>query len=584
LFSHKLISALKKKTTKKPMKMGRFEGFYLSGVLNSFLLFCNGGTTSRYVSRLEATADMPLDSDVFHVERSTAYQPWIWTVGSHELDFAPQIGETTPFKPFKHRYRTLHRSSGSTEQVWYSIKRGPAYIIVPASYSAYGKYTPEYMWLEQEFPKVNRTETPWLIVLLHSPWYNSYVYHYMEGETMRVMYEPWFIKNKILFLRVTSIAMKDQMTEPQPKYSAFREASFGHAIFSIKNRTHAYYGWHRNQDGCAVDEIMAAEHHVYLAVVEKKFRSCTIAGREEEMRRNEKSGLQRWKKRRAAKSKIISGDSLIIQTKPKRLINDTHLTPRRFSLTIKGKQKKFSIMANSSVLLGYLKTETVSRLVHRCNQNFRLSDLLLTVRYSDSTNLDVQNEPDSHIPEERFGDHDSLLGPDNTNTHLLVCLTHKRSLFRRNLKVVIASSINPKMVGVLLCHGGTTTSYVRRLEATADIPLDSDVFHVPPGCNAPQQVHITQEDLEGKAVIVTQKARGSNTVLYWKKHSKKMLKSHGKSKTYKFYNYTSGHIHHCTISNLEYYYMVGVGQTERKLWFLTPPKPGPDIPYTFGLI
>ncbi|KAL0670110.1 hypothetical protein Bca4012_032814 [Brassica carinata] len=65
-------------------------------------------------------------------------------------------------------------------------------------------------------------------------------------------------------------------------------------------------------------------------------------------------------------------------------------------------------------------TETVSRLVHRCNQNFRLSDLLLTVRYSDSTNLDVLNEPDSHIPEERFGDHDSLLGPANTNTHLLV--------------------------------------------------------------------------------------------------------------------------------------------------------------------
>ncbi|CAK9142056.1 unnamed protein product [Ilex paraguariensis] len=42
------------------------------------------------------------------------------------------------------------------------------------------------------------------------------------------------------------------MTEPQPKYSAFREASFGHAIFDIKNRTHAYYSWHRNQDGYAV--------------------------------------------------------------------------------------------------------------------------------------------------------------------------------------------------------------------------------------------------------------------------------------------------------------------------------------------
>lgn len=42
------------------------------------------------------------------------------------------------------------------------------------------------------------------------------------------------------------------MTEPQPDYSAFREASFGHATFDIKNRTHAYYAWHRNQDGYSV--------------------------------------------------------------------------------------------------------------------------------------------------------------------------------------------------------------------------------------------------------------------------------------------------------------------------------------------
>ncbi|KAL9414809.1 hypothetical protein AB3S75_043134 [Citrus x aurantiifolia] len=43
------------------------------------------------------------------------------------------------------------------------------------------------------------------------------------------------------------------MTEPQPAYSAYREASFGHAIFEIKNRTHAYHGWNRNQDGYAVE-------------------------------------------------------------------------------------------------------------------------------------------------------------------------------------------------------------------------------------------------------------------------------------------------------------------------------------------
>ncbi|OWM80294.1 hypothetical protein CDL15_Pgr019574 [Punica granatum] len=39
------------------------------------------------------------------------------------------------------------------------------------------------------------------------------------------------------------------MTEPQPSYSAYQEASFGHADFEIMNTTLAYYSWHRNQNG-----------------------------------------------------------------------------------------------------------------------------------------------------------------------------------------------------------------------------------------------------------------------------------------------------------------------------------------------
>lgn len=228
------------------------------------------------------------------VERSTAYQPWIWTAGNHEIDFAPEIGETKPFKPYTHRYRIPYRSSGSTSPLWYSIKRASAHIIVLSSYSAYGKYTPQYQWLEEELPKVNRSETPWLIVLVHSPWYNSYNYHYMEGETMRVMYEPWFVQFKVDLVfaghvhayerseRISNVGynilngkctpIRDQsapvyitigdggnleglatnMSEPQPEYSAFREASFGHATLEIHNRTHAYYSWHRNHDGFAV--------------------------------------------------------------------------------------------------------------------------------------------------------------------------------------------------------------------------------------------------------------------------------------------------------------------------------------------
>lgn len=41
------------------------------------------------------------------IERNIAYQPWIWAAGNHEIDFAPEIGETVPFKPYKHRYGCL---------------------------------------------------------------------------------------------------------------------------------------------------------------------------------------------------------------------------------------------------------------------------------------------------------------------------------------------------------------------------------------------------------------------------------------------------------------------------------------------
>lgn len=229
------------------------------------------------------------------VERSAAYQPWIWTAGNHELDYAPDIGETEPFKPFLHLYRVPYNALDGSSPLWYSIKRASAHIIVLSSYSSYVKSSPQYKWLQSELLRVNRDQTPWLIVLMHTPMYSSYVHHYMEGESMRVVFEPWFVNYKVDVVfaghvhayerseRVSNIAynivnglcspMRNQdapvyitigdggnseglvteMTEPQPRYSAYREASFGHATLDIKNRTHAYFAWHRNQDEYSVE-------------------------------------------------------------------------------------------------------------------------------------------------------------------------------------------------------------------------------------------------------------------------------------------------------------------------------------------
>ncbi|KVI10708.1 Iron/zinc purple acid phosphatase-like C-terminal domain-containing protein [Cynara cardunculus var. scolymus] len=185
-------------------------------------------------------------------ERNTAYQPWIWTAGNHEIDFAPEIGETEPFKPYTHRYQVPFEASQSTSPFWYSIKRASAYIIVLSSYSAYGKYTPQYEWLEHELPKVNRSETPWLIVMTHSPLYNSYIYHYMEGESMRVLFEPWFVKYKVDVVFSGHVHAYERSERISNIEYDIVNGNYGHAIFDIKNKTHAYHSWHRNQDGYAV--------------------------------------------------------------------------------------------------------------------------------------------------------------------------------------------------------------------------------------------------------------------------------------------------------------------------------------------
>ncbi|CAL5370063.1 unnamed protein product [Camellia sinensis] len=173
------------------------------------------------------------------IEKSVAYQPWIWSAGNHEIDLASNLKSIL--------------SSHICTAIMYPTRR-------PRVLPHFGKYTPQYKWLEQELPKINRYETPWVIVILHAPWYNSNHYHYMEGESMRVQFEPWFVQYKVDIVfaghvhsyerseHISNINIANNFIYPQPNYSAYREASFGHAILDIKNWIHAYYCWQRNQD------------------------------------------------------------------------------------------------------------------------------------------------------------------------------------------------------------------------------------------------------------------------------------------------------------------------------------------------
>jgi hypothetical protein len=179
----------------------------------------------------------------------------------------------------------LHRFAGmpadpTAEGAWYfGYRAGPAHVISVSSFypGGFGESSKMTAWLQKELASVDRTVTPWLIISLHAPWYNSNSAHQGDGEAMREAYEPIFIAagvNMIVSGHVHSMerslpvnnnqldpkgivhlnfgdagaGLYTTWLSPQPKWSAFRSAEWGHAEVTLVNSTHALYTWHRNAD------------------------------------------------------------------------------------------------------------------------------------------------------------------------------------------------------------------------------------------------------------------------------------------------------------------------------------------------
>ncbi|CDY71707.1 BnaCnng74060D, partial [Brassica napus] len=143
-----------------------------------------------------------------------------------------------------------------------------------------------------------------------------------------------------------------------------------------------------------------------------------------------------------------------------------------------------------------------------------------------------------------------------------------------------------------LSHAGVTSNYTRVAEPSEEMPLET--FPPPAGLNAPEQVHITQGDHNGRGMIISWVTPinddGSNVVQYWVADGDESTKksAEASTSTYRYYDYASGFLHHATIKKLEYstkyFYELGTGRSTRRFSFTTPPKAGPDVPYTFGVI
>jgi acid phosphatase type 7 len=204
--------------------------------------------------------------------------PVLTTGGNHEL----QSGEN--WLPYYLRYPTPYRVSGSPDPTYWGREVGPVHVIALNTYADYlTNATIQFRWLKNYLEThINRARTPWVLVMMHTPWYSSNKIHWREGELMRRTMESLLYAYGVdivfsghVHSYERTLPVYDNVVNPcGPTYlivgdggnyegeatpwrddanstgwSAFREASFGVGGLEIVNSTHAFFSWHRHACG-----------------------------------------------------------------------------------------------------------------------------------------------------------------------------------------------------------------------------------------------------------------------------------------------------------------------------------------------
>lgn len=149
-----------------------------------------------------ADTQQPLwDSFGRFVQRHASRRPWMVTQGNHEVEAAaaPLPGAPPPFAAYGARWRMPHEESGSPSNLYYSFGAAghAVHVVMLGSYAPFDASSDQYRWLAKDLAAVDRTATPWLVVLLHAPWYNTNAAHQGEGEAMRKAMERLLFEARV---------------------------------------------------------------------------------------------------------------------------------------------------------------------------------------------------------------------------------------------------------------------------------------------------------------------------------------------------------------------------------------------------
>ncbi|KAL3532076.1 hypothetical protein ACH5RR_005597 [Cinchona calisaya] len=119
------------------------------------------------------------------VEPLASKRPWMVTQGNHEIEKIPLI-HSQPFTAYNARWYMPFEQSGSDSNLYYSFEVAGVHVIMLGSYTDFDPTSAQYKWLQKDLKKVDRSRTPWLVVLVHAPWYNSNTAHQGEAESVNM--------------------------------------------------------------------------------------------------------------------------------------------------------------------------------------------------------------------------------------------------------------------------------------------------------------------------------------------------------------------------------------------------------------
>ena len=116
------------------------------------------------------------------VEPLASQRPWMVTQGNHELEKLP-IFHRQQFTAYNARWRMPYEESGSDSNLYYSFDVAGVHVIMLGSYTDFDSDSSQYKWLQKDLQMVDRGKTPWIVALIHAPWYNSNNAHQGEEES-----------------------------------------------------------------------------------------------------------------------------------------------------------------------------------------------------------------------------------------------------------------------------------------------------------------------------------------------------------------------------------------------------------------